>query len=55
MFYQMIVQWELLHKNHNFATHIPSLFFKVVKKLIHSVISSSWVCICKGKLFGCQL
>ncbi len=25
--YQMIVQWELLHKNHNFATHIPDLFF----------------------------
>jgi hypothetical protein len=27
MSYQMIVQWELLHKNHNFATHIPNLFF----------------------------
>jgi hypothetical protein len=26
MFYQMIVQWELLHKNHKFATHIPNLF-----------------------------
>ncbi len=27
MFYQMIVQWEFLNKNHNFATHIPNLFF----------------------------
>jgi len=26
MSYQMIVQWELLHKNHNFATHIPFIF-----------------------------
>jgi hypothetical protein len=21
----MIVQWQFLHKNHNFATHIPNL------------------------------
>jgi hypothetical protein len=27
MFYEMIAQWELLHKNHNFVTHIPILFF----------------------------
>jgi hypothetical protein len=26
MSYQMIAQWELFHKNHNFATHIPNLF-----------------------------
>jgi len=31
MFYQMIAQWKLLHKNHNFATHIPSVFFKLLK------------------------
>jgi hypothetical protein len=24
--YQSIVQWELLHKNHDLATHIPNLF-----------------------------
>ncbi len=51
---QMIVQWELLHKNHNFAPHIPNLIFKTIKILIHYVISSSWVCIGKGKLLGCQ-
>jgi hypothetical protein len=55
MSYQMIVQWELLQKNHNFATHIPNLFFKAIKVLIHSIISSSWVHIQKGKLLGCQL
>jgi hypothetical protein len=38
MFYQMIVQLEVLHKNHNFATHIPNLFFKTIKVLIHSII-----------------
>jgi hypothetical protein len=27
MSYQMIVQWEFLCKNHNFATHIPNLLF----------------------------
>ncbi len=55
MSYQMITQWELLHKNHNFATHIPNLFFKAIKVLIHFVISSSWVRIHKGKLLGRQL
>jgi hypothetical protein len=43
MSYQTIVQWELLHKNHDFATHIPNLFFKAIKILIHCVISSSWI------------
>jgi hypothetical protein len=55
MSHQMIVQWELLHKNHNFATHIPNLFSKIIKVLIHSVISSSWVRIHKGKLLGHQI
>ncbi len=55
MSYQMIAQWELLHKNHNFATHIPNLFFEVIKVLIHFVVSSSWVHICKGKLLGREL
>lgn len=27
MSYQTIIQWELLHKNHHFATHISNLFF----------------------------
>jgi len=27
MFYQLIVKWELLHKNHKFATHIPNYYF----------------------------
>jgi hypothetical protein len=26
MFYQMIAQWELLHKNHNFATYTKFIF-----------------------------
>ncbi len=51
----MIAQWELLHQNHNFAAHIPNLFFDVIKVLIHSRISSSWVRICNGKLLGHQL
>jgi hypothetical protein len=55
MSYQLIAQWKLLHKNHNFAIHIPYLFLKTIKIFIHSIISSSWVCICKGKLLGCQL
>ncbi len=51
----MIVQWEFLYKNHIFATHILDLFFISIKVLIHFAISSSWVHICKGKLFGHQL
>jgi hypothetical protein len=31
MSYQMIVQWEFLHKNHNFATHVPIYFLKLLK------------------------
>jgi len=31
MFCQMIAQWELLHKNHNFATHVPNVFKKLFK------------------------
>jgi hypothetical protein len=54
MSYQVIVQWELLHKNHDFATHIPNLFFKAIKILIHHVVSSSWIRIRKAKLLGCQ-
>ncbi len=51
----MIVQWELLHKNYNIATHVPNLCFKAIKVLIHFVISSPWVRICKGKLLRRQL
>jgi hypothetical protein len=36
--------------------HIYQFFNKkVIKVLIHYVISSSWVCKCKGKLLGHQL
>ncbi len=35
--------------------HIPNLFLKTIKVLIHYVISSSWVRICIGKLLGRQL
>ncbi len=55
MSYQMIAQWEFLHKNHNFAIHIPNLFFKAIKVLIHSINSSSWVHIHERKLLGRQL
>ncbi len=39
--YQTIAQWEFLHKNHDFVTHIPNLFFKTIKISIHYVVSSS--------------
>jgi hypothetical protein len=55
MSYQTIAQWELLHKNHDFATHIPYLFFKAIKILIHCVISSSWIRLHKEKLLRHQL
>jgi len=51
----MIAYWEYLHKNHNFATCIPNLFFKAIKVLIHYVILSSWILIQKGKLLRRQL
>ncbi len=35
--------------------HTPNLFSKTINVLIHSIISSSWVHIHKGKLLGCQL
>jgi hypothetical protein len=38
MSYQTIAQWELLHKNHDFATHTPNLFFEIIKVLIHCSI-----------------
>jgi hypothetical protein len=49
----MIAQWELLHKNHNFATYTN--LKKIIKVLIYYIISSSWVRIHKGKLLGHQL
>jgi hypothetical protein len=55
MSYQTIAQWELLHKNHDFATHKPNLFFEAIKILIHCVISSPWIQIRKAKLLGHQL
>jgi hypothetical protein len=35
--YQEITKWELLHKDHKFARHVPNLFFKVVKLLIQAI------------------
>jgi hypothetical protein len=42
MSYQTIAWWELLHRNYDFATHIPYLFFYVIKVLINCVVSSSF-------------
>jgi hypothetical protein len=49
------VQWELLHKSKDFSTNTFNLFFKATKVYIQKVISSRWVCICKGKLNGRSL
>ncbi len=44
MSYQKITQWELLHKNHDFATHIPNLFFKAIilghQLQVHEIINN---------------
>jgi len=51
--YQEITKWELMHKDHKFARHIPNLFFKVVKILYKQYVQTScWIWIHKGKLHG---
>jgi hypothetical protein len=44
----------LTEKSYFCHTYI-NVFFLIIKILIHSIISSSWVCIHEGKLLGCQL
>jgi hypothetical protein len=51
-FYQDITQWELLHNEDGFATHITNIFFKSTCFIVHQVHSSSWLFICKGELKG---
>jgi hypothetical protein len=41
--YQTIALYEFLHKNHDFVTHIPNLFFLTIKVLIHCAVSPSWI------------
>jgi hypothetical protein len=41
--YHQIASWEILHKNHDFATNIQSIFFKAVKLCIEKVRNSSWI------------
>jgi hypothetical protein len=48
--YQDIVQWELMHQYHLFASHIPNLFLKAIKVLIQKVKYGSWIKIHKSKL-----
>jgi hypothetical protein len=53
--YHQIASWEILHKNHDFATNIQNIFFKAVKLCIEKVRNSSWIRILKGKLSGRML
>jgi hypothetical protein len=53
--YHQIASWEILHKNHDFATNIQNIFFKAVKLCIEKVRNSSWIRIRKGKLSGRML
>ena len=50
--YQQIAEWELLHMKHDFATHIPKLFFKVIKVCIEKIKNSTFIRLRKGKLCG---
>jgi hypothetical protein len=49
------VQLQLFHKSKKISTNISNPFFKAIKVSIQKVISSGWVCICKGKLNGRSL
>jgi hypothetical protein len=52
------IKWLLNGNSYIKITILPHIyqicFFKAIKVLIHSVISSSWMCIHKGKLLRCQ-
>ena len=41
--YHQIASWEILHKNHDFATNIENVFFKAIKICIQKVKNSSWI------------
>ena len=53
--YLKITQWELLHKDDDFATHITNIFFKAMRIIIQQVSSCAWICIRKGELKGKKL
>jgi hypothetical protein len=38
-----IADWEILHKNHDFAINIQNIFFKAVKFCIKKIRNSSWI------------
>jgi hypothetical protein len=43
--YQKIVELDLTNVNKKFAYHFFNIFFKTIKKLIHFILSSSWISI----------
>ncbi len=53
--YQKFVKAKLISVNKKFANHMANVFFKIIKVLIHFVLSSSWVCVCKAQLRGQHL
>lgn len=53
--YHQIASWEILHKDHDFATNIENIFFKAIKICIQKVKNSGWIRIRKGKLCGRRL
>ena len=53
--YQNISQWEVLHKNHDFAYHTTNLFYKAIRIILHQVFNSIWIRIRKGQLKGRKL
>jgi hypothetical protein len=53
--YQKFCQWEVLHKDHDFAYHITNLFYKVFFIILRQVLYYIWVRIRKGKLKGRRL
>jgi hypothetical protein len=51
-FYQKIAKIKLTSVDIKFAYRIANIFFKVIKILIHIVLSSSWVHVRKTQLRG---
>jgi hypothetical protein len=46
------MQAKLTSVNRKFAYHITNIYFKMIKILIHFILSSMWIHIQKEKLFG---
>jgi hypothetical protein len=44
---QKVAKTKLVIIDKKIAYHIANIFFKVIKALIHFVLSSSWVCVHK--------